>query len=72
VADTIHTSTGDFLMVSDSACTGTGKWDGRVMVRAWAFVHGHELKVDYFDVRENRTSAGKAMREILQSIRILK
>ena len=72
VADTIHTSIGNFLMVSDSACTGTDKWAGRVMVRAWAFVQGHELKVDYFDVRENRASAGKAMREILQSIRILK
>ena len=71
IVDTVHTSIGDFLMVTDSACTGKGKWAGRIVVRAWAFVHGHELKVDYFDVRENYATAGRTMREILHSIRIL-
>ncbi|MBK9598312.1 MAG: hypothetical protein IPO60_08315 [Flavobacteriales bacterium] len=72
IPDTVNTSIGNFLMVSDSACAGSGKWAGRVMVRAWAFVHGHELKVDYFDVRENYANAGTTMRELLRSIRPIK
>jgi hypothetical protein len=74
LVDTIRTEQYEFLMVSDSACAPKGEWEMayRVMVRAYAFVDGKQVMVDYYDVRENRATVGRTMRELLQSIQINK
>lgn len=73
VVDTIRTEQYEFLMVTDSACVPKSEWEiaDQVMVRAYALVDGKQVMVDYSDIRENRATAGTAMREILHSIRIL-
>lgn len=74
VVDTVRTERYEFLVVTDSACVPQAEWEtaGQVMVRAYAFVDGKQLKVDFYDVRENRATAGRTMRELLHTIRVLK
>ncbi len=71
--DTIRTERYEFLMVTDSACVPKSEWEiaDQVMVRAYAFVDGKQVMVDYYDIRENRAAAANTMRELLYSIRIL-
>lgn len=73
LVDTIRTERYEFLMVSDSACAPKVEWEmaHMVMVRAYAFVDGKQVMVDYYDDRENRATSGRVMRELLQTIRVL-